>query len=96
MLPVPKKVPEKCVAEVYEAFDFLEIFLANSKYLVGNTMTVADISCITTVSSLLFAPINPIKYPKLNEWIKRMKQLPYYETNENGAGIILSLIKPQL
>ncbi|KAL5287378.1 GstE2.2 family protein [Megaselia abdita] len=94
ILPTPKKVPEELVTAVYEGFDFLETFLANSNYLVGNTMTVADICCIATVSSLVFAPINPVKYPKLTDWIKRMKQLPYYETNENGASILLSLVKP--
>lgn len=95
-MPVPQKVPEESVRAVYEGFDFLEKFLANSNYLVGNSLTVADICCIATVSSLVFAPIDPAKYPKLTEWIKRMKMLPCYETNEKGASMILSMIKPHL
>uniref|UniRef100_T1GW09 Uncharacterized protein n=1 Tax=Megaselia scalaris TaxID=36166 RepID=T1GW09_MEGSC len=91
-----KKVPEEAVSAVYEGYDFLEKFLANSNYLVGNSLTVADLCCIATISSLVFAPIDPSKYPKLTEWIKRMKVLPYYETNEKGASQLLAMIKPSL
>jgi len=73
-------VPEERVKAVYEAYDLLESFLQNDLYLVGNSLTIADLCCIPTVSTCEYhAPIEAERYPKLAEWIERLSQLPYYE-----------------
>lgn len=62
-----------------KCFGLLEAFLENGDYLCGNDLTVADFACISTISSAdQFAPIDEKKYPKLQGWLNRMAQIPYY------------------
>lgn len=72
------------VESVREAYGTLEVFLKEDKYLVGNSLTFADLACVATISSLSqCVPIDPKKFPKVDGWMKRMKLLPYYE-DQNG------------
>ncbi|KAH9635221.1 hypothetical protein HF086_013248 [Spodoptera exigua] len=40
------------VAKIKSAYDFTEKFLTGSKWLAGNKLTLADISCVATISTL--------------------------------------------
>lgn len=63
-----------------DGYGFLEKFLAVDEYLVGNRMTVADLSVITSVTQMAgLVPIEADKYPKLSGWIERMSKLPYFK-----------------
>lgn len=55
--------------------------------MVGNSLTLADLACIATISScVFFTPISAEKYPKFTAWVKLMSELPYYkETNQKGV-----------
>jgi len=79
------EIPTERIDKVYEGFEFMEKFLENDLYLAGNTLTLADLQCVCTVTSCLgFAPITEERFPKLTNWLKRMYALPYYE---KGNGI---------
>lgn len=68
------------VAKVLETYNLLEVFLKDDLYLVGNTLTVADLSAVAVVSTLAaLVPIDAVKSPKLVAWISRLSKLPYYE-----------------
>lgn len=86
-------VPQQKIDYIYKTFELLESVLQDSPYLVGDNLTLADLSCISTVASLCGPfPPQPEKYPKLNEWINRLEQLPYYaEVNQKGADILTKL-----
>ena len=43
---------EDKVKRLEEAFEFLNTFLANSDFVAGNTVTVADISLAASVTSI--------------------------------------------
>lgn len=63
---------------VFTALDFLEIFLEKDDYLVGNSITIADICCVATVSTVkAVLGLDADRYPKTNAWIERLEQLPY-------------------
>lgn len=68
-------------------YGLLESVFQNNKYLVGNSLTLADLACIATIAScVFFTPISGEKYPKLTAWVELMSELPYYqETNQKGA-----------
>lgn len=76
----------------------VEAFLENSKYVCGNEMTIADFCFIATLSSVdRTIGIDVDKYPKLNNWMKRMSQLPHYDsTNGEGARILQENISTKL
>ncbi|XP_005179508.1 glutathione S-transferase 1 [Musca domestica] len=77
------------------AYSFLEAFLQKGKYVVGNEMTVADVSINTTLVTLnLLLPVSAEKYPLTVAWMERMKTLPVYdEVNIKGAEILSTRVK---
>lgn len=84
--------------EVNKIYKTWEIFLQNGDFLVGDSMTVADLSCIPLVTSFNdLIPIDEDKFPKLINFIERMSQLPFYdEINKAGAEILIGVIKKQI
>lgn len=71
----------------------MERFLENGKYLCGDQLSIADISCIATLSSMdSFLPIEEDKYPKLVKWVQTMKAFPFYEVNRKGAEMCQELM----
>lgn len=71
----------------------MENFLANGNFLCGKDMCIADISCIATLTSMdSFSPIDSAEYPKLVEWVKTMKALPFYEHNKDGAELVQKIM----
>lgn len=76
-----------------QGYDFMEAFLERSEWFAGSQLTIADFSAVSSISSMApVIPFNANKYPKLSEWLNKMKSLPYYETNGIGAGKISALI----
>ncbi|XP_016984873.2 LOW QUALITY PROTEIN: uncharacterized protein LOC108048611 [Drosophila rhopaloa] len=81
------KVPKERYDAIIDILDFVETFLKGQDYIAGNQLTIADFSLISSVTSLeAFVPLDPVKYPRISAWIKRLEQLPYYE-EANGKGV---------
>lgn len=74
-------IPASMVDPIYVAFEILERFLASDPFLVGNHLTIADISVATTVSALqIYAPLKPDDHPKILAWLKRVKrEIPFFD-----------------
>ncbi|XP_055921904.1 glutathione S-transferase 1-like [Eupeodes corollae] len=89
---------ENKLKNIEEAYDFMEVFLADSTHMAGNNLTIADLSILPSLSSLdLIVPVNSTKWPKLNSWLDLMKKLPYYEeVNVEGLRLIAEMLKPML
>lgn len=73
-------IPEAMVEPIYVAFEILERFLATDPYLVGNHLTIADVSVATTVWALqIYAPLKPDEHPKIAAWLERIKtEIPIF------------------
>ncbi len=78
------EVPDKDIQSLHEAYEMMEVLMANSTHLVGDRLTVADLCAIGLVGSghEIYAPITADKYPKLFNWLERMKGLPFYDEME--------------
>ncbi|XP_037956166.1 glutathione S-transferase 1 [Teleopsis dalmanni] len=85
---------QKSLDMCQNAYCFLESFLQNGKYVVGNTMTVADISINTTLITLnMLIPVDQTRYPNIVAWMELMKSLPDYEDiNVKGADALYKRI----
>lgn len=88
------------VEPIYLAFEILERFLATDPYLVGNHLTIADISVATTVWALqIYAPLKPDEHPKIVAWLERIKkEIPIFveinaEPVEKLRGFMQNLMK---
>lgn len=73
--------------EVHAVYATLEQFLASDTHLVGNQLTLADLSLISTVwTGQMFVPLDAFKYPKTAAWVRSVAQVKgFKETVESGA-----------
>ncbi|XP_023175015.2 glutathione S-transferase 1-like isoform X2 [Drosophila hydei] len=74
------------------------LFLGQTKedheYIAGDQLTIADFSLISSISSMVaYVEIDPVKYPKLRAWMRRMEQLPVYAENAEGARLFIASVK---
>lgn len=82
------------VENAYKAFDSI-LASSNSKYLVGDSITIADICNVSTISTLeLFIPSTG-KYPHLEKWLGACKdEIPdYAEVNQRGLDKLVDYVK---
>lgn len=86
------------IAYVQKCYEILEGFLKDQTYLCGNELTIADLCCVATVTSVNdVAHIDEFKFPKVHAWLKKLSELPYYKaTNEEGAEELKALFKAKL
>ncbi|XP_031840001.1 glutathione S-transferase 1-like [Nomia melanderi] len=91
------EAPEANVQAMRDAYDSLNRFLEGRKWLVGDSYTLADISCATTASCACVI-LNLEDYPNVNAWLKRCElELPgYKEHNEPGNNLLLKTMRSKL
>ncbi|KAH8415923.1 hypothetical protein KR222_003914 [Zaprionus bogoriensis] len=89
------EIPEDRIAYMQKAYDGLEHCLAAGPYLTGDSLTIADLCSVASVSTAAaFAPIEAEKFPLLTQWLLRLQALPYYkENNQEGLELLVSLVK---
>ncbi|XP_017038676.1 uncharacterized protein LOC108086295 [Drosophila ficusphila] len=79
------EVPQEKLDTVHRGLKLLESFLASSSYLVGESLTLADLAVGPTVSGLRAAvDIEPAEYPKITAWLDRLNQIPFYKEINEG------------
>lgn len=73
-------IPEKKLEEINDAYAMLERYIGENQYVAGPYITIADFSCITSITCMFFLlPLTEEKFPKLHDWFGRMKSLPYVQ-----------------
>ncbi|XP_065073873.1 glutathione S-transferase 1-like [Ochlerotatus camptorhynchus] len=81
------EIPTDKAEYVQKAYQLLEDTLVDD-YVVGNSLTIADFSCVSSISSVMgVIPMDKDKYPKIDAWLDRLIALPYYE-EANGSGAV--------
>lgn len=76
-----KEIPQDKVDAMYVAYDILEIFLKSDPFLVGKSLTIADIcTALTVLLLIVYAPLQAEKYPKILSWLCRVSQtIPFFD-----------------
>lgn len=75
-------INEEDTDKANRGYKFMELFLENKKWVCGDTVTIADYSLVSSVTSLdFFVPIDSQKYPRITKWLKNCEELPECETN---------------
>ncbi|XP_026735516.1 glutathione S-transferase 1-like [Trichoplusia ni] len=68
------------VAKIKTAYDFTEKFLTGVQWMAGDQLTLADISCVASVSTLNeLLPIDKKVYPNITLWLMRCSQFDFYK-----------------
>jgi glutathione S-transferase len=75
-----------CQAEGRSGLGVLEQRLADRSWLVGESVTVADIACYPYVSLAPEAGVSLDPYPQVRAWLGRIAALPGYQPIDRAAG----------
>lgn len=80
------EIPEFKIAELMRGYETIESFLTGNEYLTGSTLTLCDLSlwCLTE-SGCQLIPIDEEKFPNYARWLKKMRELPTFGINKDGA-----------
>lgn len=86
--------PEK-FKKIEEAFQFLDTFLATSgQYAAGDSLTIADLSLIATVSSYEVAKFDFSKYANVKKWYEKSTSVaPGIDINKAGVEAFANYFK---
>lgn len=65
--------------------------------MAGDDITIADFSYAAILTTLnLLVPIGLETYPKLSDWLQRIKTLPSYKPSENALIRMEEFVKSKL
>lgn len=75
--------------KINEAFKFFDGFLQNQEYAAGNTLTLADLTLVATVSTYEVVGYDLTPYPNVSKWLAKVKATaPGYE-EANGKNVLI-------
>ncbi|KAH8400720.1 hypothetical protein KR009_000525 [Drosophila setifemur] len=81
------QIPQARIDALEGVYKNLNLILESGDYLAGNDLTIADFHVAAGVTGFVaFLEVDASKYPKLADWIQRIKELPYYE-EANGTRV---------
>ncbi|CAH1154995.1 unnamed protein product [Phaedon cochleariae] len=79
--------PAKLV-KINDAFKFLDTFIGNNDYSTGNTLTLADLALVSTVSTFEQMKFDLSPYKNVSRWLAKVKATaPGYE-EANGKPLL--------
>nr|AUO28661.1 glutathione S-transferase delta [Lasioderma serricorne]QWV59551.1 glutathione S-transferase delta 1 [Lasioderma serricorne] len=77
------------LTKIEEAFKFLDLFLQDQEFVAGNTLTVADLAVVATVSTYEAVGFDLSPYKNVAKWYGKVKATaPGYE-EANGKNVLL-------
>jgi len=80
--------PEK-LKKLEEALEFLDGFLAKTKYAAGDDITIADYALVSSFSTILVAGVDCTRFSNVTRWYELCrKNLPGIEINEEGVEVM--------
>ncbi|XP_031621228.1 glutathione S-transferase 1-1-like [Contarinia nasturtii] len=76
-----KEISQEKIDRINSSYEILEAFLASDPFLVGNTLTIADICAASNVLPLqIFAPLETEKHRNILAWLSRVsKTIPFFD-----------------
>ncbi|XP_050308049.1 glutathione S-transferase 1-1-like [Anthonomus grandis grandis] len=93
------KPPQEAFDDLKEAFALLnkQIEVQNTKYMVGDILSIADFSIYATVSNWGFFLKNwENEFPHIKAYMERMKQEDWPEVNDKGVNAFKALFEVRL
>nr|UUV68087.1 glutathione S-transferase [Dendroctonus rhizophagus] len=78
-------VPEDQTRNIDRCLEELEQFLSTSEFLAINRLTIADLCALSNVSTINYLKeFSDCKYPKLNNWLNRLRRENFYRVDLDG------------
>lgn len=90
-------VPNNLRENIKRSYGFLEKFLRKNVWLAGSDLTIADLCCVSSISTLDYLVPISREYEKLSQFLEKCKQLSYYqEANQMGLDMLGTKIQERL
>ncbi|KAJ0174367.1 hypothetical protein K1T71_010513 [Dendrolimus kikuchii] len=87
-----RQINKELVGKWHSALNYMEAKLDQNPWLSGDKMRLSDICCATTISTLeCLLPVLGT-YVKLNNWMKKIEELPAFQINKDGLKRLKSFI----
>ncbi|KAJ6634891.1 Glutathione S-transferase 1-1 [Pseudolycoriella hygida] len=83
-----KKIPQERRDVILAWLNSIELFLGQSKWIAGDDLSIADFTFLAHVASAKAFGVSFDKFPKLNDWYNRCKELPGFDENEEGSQLL--------
>ncbi|XP_062124811.1 glutathione S-transferase 1-1-like [Drosophila sulfurigaster albostrigata] len=89
-----KPLDPELFKKVEEVLNFLENFLDGKKYLAGDSLSVADISILSTIASFQGIGLDIGKYKNIARWYENgSKVAPGWDEVEKSAAALKAILK---
>lgn len=76
------------LGKIEEAFKFMDCFLENNDFMAGNTLTLADLAIVSSVSTFDVMKFDMTPYKNVCKWFGKVKACaPGYE-EANGKNVL--------
>ncbi|XP_075992918.1 uncharacterized protein LOC142987865 [Anticarsia gemmatalis] len=87
--PTPKHL-----ADIEEAYSFVEAYLNKHTYIAGDHLTIADLSLGASAAGMqAMLPLDKDKYPRTAEWLSKLRQEPFFNVAQQGADILTKTVQ---
>ncbi|KDR11944.1 Glutathione S-transferase D7 [Zootermopsis nevadensis] len=89
--------PEK-LEKINEALGYMNLFLEGQNWVAGDSMTIADICLVVSVSNSEVFGADITAFPNVVTWYDKMKTtlVDYDEINQTGANILGEMVRSKL
>jgi glutathione S-transferase len=82
MLPPEKRDPsvfETETKKLHQLHTILEKELENKEFLVGNSLTLADLHVVLGITGIFLVNLNLSEFPNLSKWVKNITNRPAFQ-----------------
>nr|WGO51738.1 glutathione S-transferase delta 1 [Ectropis grisescens] len=90
-----KQVDEDRKTKLEDALQFLDTFLEGQTYVAGDSLTLADLSLVATVSTIELSDVDLSKYDNIKRWYETMQKTApgYKEANQDGVDALKAILE---
>lgn len=88
-----KTIPQSSRDEIRDALLIVETFFANSKWIAGDNLTIADFLTLASVTTLVELGYDLSQHPNIARWYKQCQSLAEFEENRKGAESLALRVK---
>ena len=87
------KTSRETYDKMIEMLNYLDLKLSGKNWFVGDCVTIADLSILANVTSIINIGYDLSVHKNLSRWYEYCRYIPGFEENETGAAALGEYIK---
>ncbi|XP_041984708.1 glutathione S-transferase 1-like [Aricia agestis] len=90
------EIKESLKIDLNSTLGFLDQFLANSKWVAGDELSIADTAILASMTSILEVGWDISAFPNIQRWLNDCTSIPGYEENMEGARLFGAAVRKNI